>query len=153
MRVEIYARQILEEPWTAQPTLFIVAPWKDDAPKTWEKIVVSLKKFVDSLLIGSAWQDIDMAVEMVAVELALREYSAPVVGNQELEEDWLAIERMTLSTLGPFPQTQGCMTSIGLFDLSYNEIAVPNPIAVYISMDYDCPEDTWPPIFAEIRIG
>jgi hypothetical protein len=38
------------------------------------------------------------------------------------------------------------MTSISLFRLGFSLVLDENPITVYVSVDYDCPESTWPPM-------
>lgn len=147
----IISRSVPGQPWTAQPTLFIVAPWTRDSPQQWQKVVATLKRFVDSLTNNPDWKHVSIAVEMVGAEMVMQKYSAPVVGNHKLEQEWPAISDMVLSILESFSQTRSHTTSISLFHLGYKESAHLNPVTVYISVDYDCSEDAWPPVLGRIQ--
>ncbi|KAF4511709.1 hypothetical protein G6O67_003481 [Ophiocordyceps sinensis] len=144
-------RSVPGEAWTGQPTLYIVAPWTDDSPQQWQKVVSTLKKYVDSLTNNPTWRHVDIAVEMVAAELVMPKYTAPVVGNQTLEEDWSAIGQMVLSTMESYTLTKSCTTSISLFHLGYDEVAHLNPVTVYISVGHSCSEDVWPLVLDTIQ--
>lgn len=149
----LLTRAVPGEEWTGQPTLYIIAPWTDDSPKQWKKVVSTIKKHVDSLTNNPTWAHVEITVEMVGLELVMPKYTAPVMGNQSLERDWPAISQTVLSAMDSCVHTKSCTTSISLFHLGYDEVAHLNPVTVYISVDYSCPEDAWPLVLDTIQEG
>lgn len=149
--VEIVDRFVLGYPDTQHPTVLITAPWTHQSHQSWPKIVMHLKKFADSLLKDPSWRHVDMAVEMLAVELCAEKYISPVVGNKKLEEDWPQISNRVLSILDSSPLTRHRTTGISLFRLGYNSSVDLNPVTVYVTVDYECFENNWPPALAAIQ--
>jgi len=155
VEIDFVTRSVLGLPHTAKPTLTIVAPWEESKKHSWEAVVSAVKSYIDNRLADSTFDDhpgpIDVCVEMMAPELTRRKFLGPVEDNANLESDWPAIQDKVYSILESFSQTRGCMTSIGLFRLGFSPNPDNNPITVYVSLDYDADEVSWPPVVREIQ--
>lgn len=149
--MSIVDRYIDGYPGTKQPTVLVTASWTPTSAESWPKIVSQLKKYADGLTNNPTWRHVDIAVEMLAPELIMQKYLAPVVGNERLSKDWPYISRMVLSLLEFFTQTKSRTMNISLFHLGYSPAADKNPITVYISVDYECLEESWPPVLRRIQ--
>ncbi|KAK3308291.1 uncharacterized protein B0T15DRAFT_500139 [Chaetomium strumarium] len=55
-----------------------------------------------------------------------------------------------IDILQSFVPTAGHMTAIALFSLGFDKFG-DNPNTVYIALDYESPEVSWPPILAKLR--
>ncbi|KAM4066597.1 hypothetical protein HRG_000678 [Hirsutella rhossiliensis] len=149
--VSVVDRYVEGYPDTKQPTVLVTALWTPTSLESWPKIVTQLKQFVDRLTNNPTWRHVDIAVEMLAAELCAVKYLAPVVGNERLSQDWPQISDRVTSLLESIPEAQNRATSISLFHFGYALPADTNPITVYISVSYDCLEDSWPMILGRIQ--
>ncbi|KAK3358076.1 hypothetical protein B0T25DRAFT_451417 [Lasiosphaeria hispida] len=137
-----------------RPTILIVAKWSKASPPIWEKIVKEAKKFADSSTRGASLQDVEVCVEMVAEELTLTKYVAPIPDGEvtkDLSEDWPRIADKVVDILDAYPATQSRVTSLALFKLGFSEDFDKNRRTVYISVDYESEESKWPPVVGEIQ--
>ncbi|KAK1761920.1 hypothetical protein QBC33DRAFT_614651 [Phialemonium atrogriseum] len=148
--VDFVARHVPQELWTAQPTIFIVAPWGEDSRDKWEAVIKELKGYVDRKLDDIGWRGVDIGVEMVAPQLTMWKYMAPIV-NPVLESDWPTIQASIYEILESFAATKSHMTTISLLRLGYSPIRHQNPETVYVSVDYESREVTWPPVVQRIE--
>ena len=146
-------RCIPGEIWTAEPTIIIIAEWTQESPNTWVRVVGELKAWIDDRLheTGDDKEGVTVAVEMIAHQLNERKSIAPVLNKPDLERDWPSILDSVYRILESFEQTRSRMTSISLFRLGFSLAIEENPITVYVSVDYDCPESTWPPVIRAIE--
>lgn len=144
-------RCIPEYPWTAEPTILIMAEWSLVSPNTWVQVVGDLKAWIDDRLHETGYdkEGATIAVEMIARELINWMIVRPVLNKPDLERDWPSIMNSVYGILELFDQTKSRMTSISLFRLGYSMYE--NPITVYISVDYNCLESTWPPVIEAIE--
>jgi hypothetical protein len=117
------------------------------------RVVGELKSWVDDRLHETGYdkEGVTVAVEMIAHQLTVRKRIAPVLNRPELERDWPSILDSVHGILESFDQTRSRMTSITLLRLGFSLVLEENPITVYISVDYDCPESTWPPVIRAIE--
>jgi hypothetical protein len=158
-----------------QPTIIIVARWMDDGCSvSWGRAVTRIKKFIDSKRLASkSLAQVDIAVEMIAEELVTPKYMSPVSAEllaRGMATDWPRIKDEVARILESHPGTKGHTTAINLFKLGFTpnnplpqEFAplyphersttsgVENPNTVYVSVDYDCHEKTWPPVIRDIQ--
>lgn len=115
----------------------------------------SVKKFVDLGRLGSnKINHLDIEVEMIAEELTLTKYLSLVPAEllaQGLEKDWPSIKAKVFQILERYSGTKGHMTAISLFRLGFSLCDAENPNTVYISVDYESEESTWPPVVSEIQ--
>lgn len=142
-----------------QPTIVVVAAWDEKtSPPVWERAVKQAKRFVDATVLASSpeLRHLDVAVEMLAEELTREQYVSCISNNEgtdSLVRGWDIIRDDVGRTLESFPQTQGRVTSISLFNFGPLEDVERNPPTVYISVDYESDETQWPPITSEIQRG
>jgi hypothetical protein len=101
---------------------------------------------------GSCWMamhgygfGVKVGVEIIAHQLTIGKRIAPVLNKPDLERDWPSILDSVYRILESFNQARSRITSISLFCLGFSLVLEENPITVYVSVDYDCPESTWPP--------
>jgi hypothetical protein len=148
---DFVTRCVPGEIWTAEPTILIIAEWTQESPNTWMRVVGELKAWIDDRLHESGFEGRNVAVEMIARQLTRRKRIAPVLNKPDLERDWPSILDSVYRILESFDQTRSRMTSISLFRLGFSVVREVNPITVYISVDYDCRESTWPPVIRAIE--
>jgi len=148
--IDFVVRHVPGMPSTSQPTLMIEAPWREDSEDTWPRVVRELKESIDNRVQASG-STIDIAVEMLAPELTRAKYLDVVEHIPQLKEAWPDIQDQVYEILESFDSTSGDMTAIGLFRLGYSEYSNNNPITIYISMDYNSPENCWPPVIRQIE--
>ncbi|KAK4234410.1 hypothetical protein C8A03DRAFT_37827 [Achaetomium macrosporum] len=139
-----------------QPAILFVARWLDESCSiTWGRAVTRVKKFVDSKRLASKrLAQLDIAVEMIAEELTLPKYMSPVPAQllaRGLDTDWAHIKDKVARIMESHPGTKGHTTAICLFKLGFSTNDDRNPNTVYISVDYECHESTWPPVIGEIQ--
>ncbi|KAK0715993.1 hypothetical protein B0H67DRAFT_554408 [Lasiosphaeris hirsuta] len=139
-----------------QPTILIVARWVNDScSEVWGRAVSRIKKFVDSTRLASDRLDlVDIAIEMIAEELTLDKFISPVTTQlvaRGLDTDWAHIKDKVARIMESYPSTKGHATSISLFRLGFSPDHDKNPNTVYVSVDYECRESTWPPVIREIQ--
>lgn len=150
---DFVTRCVPGEIWTAEPTILIIAEWTEESPNTWMRVVGELKTWIDDKLHETGYdkEGVTVAVEMIARQLTVGKRIAPVLNNPDLEKDWPSILDSVYRILESFDQTRSHMTSISLFRLGFSLVLEENPITVYVSVDYDCPESTWPPVIRAIE--
>ncbi|PSS10523.1 hypothetical protein M430DRAFT_175449 [Amorphotheca resinae ATCC 22711] len=88
---------------------------------------------------------------MIAHQLTIGKRIAPILNKPDLERDWPSILDSVYRILESFNQMRSRITSISLFCLGFSLVLEENPITVYVSVDYDCPESTWPPVIRAIE--
>jgi hypothetical protein len=150
---DFVTRCVPGEIWTAEPTILIIAEWTQESPNTWMRVVGELKAWIDDRLHETGYDEegVTVAVEMIARQLSVGKRIAPVLNKPDLERDWPSILDSVHGILESFDQTRSHMTSISLFRLGFSLVPEENPITVYVSVDYDCPESTWPPVIRAIE--
>ncbi|KAK3364727.1 hypothetical protein B0T24DRAFT_683361 [Lasiosphaeria ovina] len=146
----------IDGPRIGQPTVLIVARWMNEAcSAAWERAVINIKKYVDSTRLKKRNLDhLDIAVEIIAEELSLPKYLSPVAAellSRGMETDWAHIKDKVVEITDSYPATAGHVTSIHLLRLGFSIVDDENPNTVYVSVDYECLETKWPPVFVKIQ--
>lgn len=146
-------RCIRGEKCTGELTLHINAQWTEQSPTIWVNIVRELKSWIDDRLHETGYdkEGVTAAVEMIDPEVDSHKQVAPVLNRPDLERDWPGILDSVHKILESFDQTRSHMTSISLFHFGSSWVPEWDPITVYVSVDYECPESTWPPVIQAIR--
>ncbi|KAK5663857.1 hypothetical protein OQA88_61 [Cercophora sp. LCS_1] len=95
----------------------------------------------------------DIAVEIIDVSLTRQKYISLNVGEdrEDLCQVWPAVMTNVHKILQSEKATKDRATTIALFRFGYNEGADQNPKTVYISVNYESPENAWPDIVARIQ--
>lgn len=141
---------------TGQPTVLIVACWVDEScSAVWGRAIARIKKYIDSTRLASKRLDqLDIAVEMIADELALDKFISPVPAQllaRGLDTDWAQIKDKVSRILSSYPGTKAHMTAVSLFKLGFSPDDDKNQNTVYVSVDYECRESKWPAVIGEIQ--
>ncbi|KAK1760432.1 hypothetical protein QBC47DRAFT_396428 [Echria macrotheca] len=143
-------------PMKGQPTILIVARWVDESCSwVWLDVVKQVKKFVDEQRCKSErLSQLDITVEMIAQELMVDKFMAPISPSllaQGLGTDWPVIRKHVDELLSANRHTKGHVTAISLFRLGFSPVDSENPNTVYVSLDKDCRETTWPPVVKQLQ--
>ncbi|GKU08174.1 unnamed protein product, partial [Fusarium langsethiae] len=90
-------------------------------------------------------------VDMIDPRLTNEVFYGPVKNQPQLFNRWDRMRTLVHERLESFEYSREQMTAILLFHYGLNENYTENPITIYISVDYDCPEFSWPTIIEDIQ--
>lgn len=147
------SRVFRDDPHDNQPAVYIVVnEWNpEESPRSWQKVVERLKIYVNGRVSETpAANNIDISVEMVFRDLERQKFISPVGPDPRLEAAWPQIKAGIFSILGDFDSTAGHMTAIALFRLGFGDSGQ-NPKTVYVAVDYESPEVSWPPVVQKMQ--
>lgn len=151
--IELVSRMYPQEPNDPRTTLLIVTKWTSNALETWPNIVSELKRYVNyRVSLIDELKDVEIDVEMVAPELVMDKYIAPIPNDAnfaKIAADWPAIRTGVVKILGYYDSTKNYITAVALFSLGYK--LSNNPRTVFISVSYDSNSTTWPPIVKQLQ--
>ncbi|KAK0641354.1 hypothetical protein B0T16DRAFT_419697 [Cercophora newfieldiana] len=156
---ELVSRVCAHDPLDTLPTVLItVREWTEASVCPWQAVVERLKKYVDGRvrehLAGVRDTLPYVSIEMVHVNLTRDKYLAPLDNDASypsIVEHWPDIKDGVFGILEKYgTATAGRMVCIALFKLGFDPHH-DNPRTVYIAMDYDSHEFTWPPVLQEVQ--
>ncbi|KAG5655703.1 hypothetical protein KAF25_009202 [Fusarium avenaceum] len=150
--VDIGMRETKGCPETAEPTVFVVL---DSYPKKGRAAVESAVKDVASFA-HDELNKIDSSappfhIEVIDRRLVDRIHCTPVRERPDLLQSWDQLKRLVYQRLESNIGTKGHMTSIALFRYGLSETSADNPITIFITVDFESHEVTWPDVIHDIE--
>ncbi|KAG8666516.1 hypothetical protein FPOAC2_11630 [Fusarium poae] len=134
-----------------RPTVFIITEWKPTKEQMRTKSVQEITEFA-TLEVRRLDQNVGaVQVDMIDPRLVRNVYYGPIKNQPQLFNRWDQMKALVLHRLEVFDFTRGQMTSIILFHYGLNESYTQNPITIYISVEYTCPETCWPTTIEDIQ--
>ncbi|KAM0321826.1 hypothetical protein ACHAQA_009923 [Verticillium albo-atrum] len=132
---------------TQRATVFIYAPWSNDAMVVWPKVVGELMTYmqdwlaelsIDEFKVGS------VGVEMRAPELDPL-WGGLVCGRPDVQVVWPAVKKEVATILNSFETTKAAWLCISLV-LVGRKHHTTGISSVYVALDYSSRQVDWPPV-------